>query len=218
MAETLEKQEEKQRPQRRKDARPQEIVAAALHEFSQHGFAATRLDDVAARAGVAKGTIYLYFNSKADLFKAVVRETMVPQFEQFGLEISEFDGPTEDLLKLLLKRMAHDFVETDVRHIIRLVQAEGRQFPELAEFYFNEAISRGMASVRQILARGVARGEFRETGLEAFPQLIVSPALMATMWKSTFESFSPLDFDQAMEVHLDVILNGLKTSGPTDTE
>ena len=119
MAETLEKQEEKQRPQRRKDARPQEIVAAALHEFSQHGFAATRLDDVAARAGVAKGTIYLYFNSKADLFKAVVRETMVPQFEQFGLEISEFDGPTEDLLKLLLKRMAHDFVETDVRHIIQ---------------------------------------------------------------------------------------------------
>ncbi len=218
MAETLEKQEEKQRPQRRKDARPQEIVAAALQEFSQRGFAATRLDDVAARAGVAKGTIYLYFNSKADLFKAVVQETVVPQFEQVGVAISEFEGPTEDLLKLFLKRIAHDFVETDIHHIIRLIQAEGRQFPELAEFYFKEVISRGMARVREILARGVERGEFRDSGLEAFPQLIVSPALMATMWKSTFESFAPLDLDRALDVHLDVILNGLKVTGSTPTE
>ena len=82
LAETLQKQEEKQRSQRRKDSRPQEITAAALKEFSQRGYAATRLDDVASRAGVAKGTIYLYFSSKADLFKAVIQETVVPQFEQ----------------------------------------------------------------------------------------------------------------------------------------
>ena len=218
LAETLEKQEEKQRSQRRKDARPQEIVAAALHEFSQRGFAATRLDDVATRAGVAKGTIYLYFNSKAELFKAVVQETVVPQFEQVGLALSEFEGPTEDLFRLFLKRMAHDFVETDIHHIIRLIQAEGRQFPELAEFYFKEVISRGMARIREILARGVERGEFRETGLEAFPQLVVAPAVMASMWKSTFETFSPLDLDKALDVQLDLILNGLKVSELEHTE
>lgn len=201
---------EKARPQRRKDERPQEIVAAALKEFAQRGFAATRLDDVAARAGVAKGTIYLYFDSKADLFKAVVRDTVVPQFEQAGNLMAEFDGPTEDLLRMFLKRIAHEFVETDVHHIIRLIHAEGQQFPELAEFYFKEVISRGMARMREILARGVQRGEFRDAGLDAYPQLIVSPALMATMWKSTFEPFSPMDLDHALDLHIDIMLNGLK--------
>ncbi len=210
MAEILGKSAEKSRSQRRKDERPQEIVAAALKEFAQRGFAATRLDDVASRAGVAKGTIYLYFDSKADLFKAVVRDTVVPQFEQVGHWVADFEGPTEDLLRLFLKRIAHEFVETDIHHIIRLIHAEGQQFPDLAEFYFKEVISRGMARMRQILARGVERGEFRDAGLEAYPQLMISPAIMATMWKSTFEPFSPMDLDKALDLHVDILVNGLK--------
>lgn len=210
MAETLGKPGEKARSQRRKDARPQEIVAAALKEFAQRGFAATRLDDVASRAGVAKGTIYLYFDSKVDLFKAVVQATVIPQFEQTASVVAEFEGPTEDLLRLVLKRLAHEFVDTDVHHIIRLIHAEGQQFPDLAEFYFQEVISRGIARMRSILARGVERGEFRDSGLDAYPQLLVSPAIMATMWKSTFEKFSPMDLDTMLDLHVDVLLNGLK--------
>ncbi len=210
MAETIGKTAEKARAQRRKDERPQEITAAALKEFAQRGFAATRLDDVASRAGVAKGTIYLYFDSKVDLFKAVVRETVIPQFEQVGNLLADFEGPTEDLLRMFLKRIAHDFVETDIHHIIRLIHAEGQQFPDLSEFYFKEVISRGMARMREILARGVDRGEFRDVGLEAYPQLLISPAIMATMWKSTFESYSPMDLDRALDLHIDILLNGLK--------
>lgn len=212
MPETLEKTAEKTRPQRRKDDRPQEITAAALKEFAQRGFAATRLDDVAARAGVAKGTIYLYFDSKADLFKAVVRDTVIPQFEQAETLVTDFEGPTEDLLRMFLKRIAHEFVETDIHHIIRLIHAEGQQFPDLAEFYFKEVISWGMARMRQILARGIDRGEFRDAGLDAYPQLIVSPAIMATMWKSIFEPFSPMDLDKALDLHIDILLNGLKVA------
>ncbi|HET8727991.1 MAG TPA: TetR/AcrR family transcriptional regulator [Alphaproteobacteria bacterium] len=197
------------RNRRRKEERPQEIVDAALKEFAINGYAATRLDDVARRAGISKGTIYLYFGSKEELFKAVVRKSVVPQLERVEDLLAAFDGTAEALIRLQITTLQRAILETEVRDIVRLIIAEAATFPDLAEFYFHEVIERGKGILGRTIAFGVARGEFRDTGLAAFPQLLVAPVVMALIWKTLFERHDPLDLDGLIETHLDLLLNGL---------
>jgi AcrR family transcriptional regulator len=189
--------------QARSAARRDAILAAALDEFSQQGFAAARLDDVAKRAGIAKGTIYLYFRDKEALFQELIRTMLTPVVGTI-----EAMGQADIPIGLLADRIADLFVrevyETRRKDVIRLMLSEGRRFPHIAEFYYREVLSRVIAAMRGVLARGAERGEV-PAGLVDFPQIIAAPGLVAIIWSGLFERFEPLDVRAMMKTHLDLL-------------
>jgi AcrR family transcriptional regulator len=201
----------KTRWRRRKEARPDEILAAALASFAERGFAATRLEDVAARAGISKGTLYLYFKGKEDLFEAVVRATLVPNIERLEALTATFDGPSAQLLERLLLTVAR-VVESKVGAIPKLVVAEAGNFPELARFYLDEVVHRGLRLIGSILRRGIRRGEFRPLDVEHAAFCVFGPILLAALWKNSLEPYddAPLDAQALARVQLDLLLRGLE--------
>jgi len=189
--------------QERSAARREAILAAALDEFSARGFEAARLDDVAKRAGVAKGTIYLYFRDKESLFQELVRAMLTPLIGTI-----EALGAAEVPMNILSERIVELFVrevyETRRKDVIRLMISEGRRFPKLAEFYYREVLSRIIAAVRGLLRRAAARGEVPEA-LAEFPQIIAAPGLIAIIWSGLFEKFEPLDVRKMMKTHFELL-------------
>jgi len=196
---------------RRKEARPAELVKAGLEEFAVNGFAGTRLDDVARRAGVAKGTIYRYFADKEALFLAAVRTEVAPMFEQIIGFVDGYPGTTRDLLKLIFETIHRQLVNSDLRVLIRIIIAEGERFPTLTELYYTETISKGRALLEQIVARGIARGEVRQGPAANLPLVLVAPALMAAIWRMTFDQYSHISSEAFLDAHIDVVFNGLLT-------
>jgi AcrR family transcriptional regulator len=183
--------------------RRQAILTAALDEFSARGFEAARLDDVAKRAGVAKGTIYLYFRDKESLFQDLIRVMLTPiigSIEAMG----QADLPASKLADTIVDLFVREVYETRRKDVIRLMIAEGRRFPKLAEFYYREVLSRIIAAVRALLARAAARGEV-PVALARFPQLIAAPGLVAIIWNGLFERFEPLDVRAMMKAHVDLL-------------
>ncbi len=183
--------------------RRQAILTAALDEFSARGFEAARLDDVAKRAGVAKGTIYLYFRDKESLFQELIRAMLTPivgTIEAMG----QADLPAEKLADTIIDLFVREIYETRRKDVIRLMIAEGRRFPKLAEFYYREVLSRIIAAVRVLLTRAAARGEISEE-LAQFPQIIAAPGLVAIIWNGLFERFEPLDVRAIMKAHIDLL-------------
>jgi AcrR family transcriptional regulator len=168
---------------RRKDARPGELLAAALDLFVEKGFAATRVEEVAQRAGVSKGTLFLYFPSKVELFKAVVRENIAGRFTEWNSEFESFDGNTADMVRYCMHQWWERIGATKASGITKLVMSEAGQFPEIAEFYRQEVIEPGNALIRRILQRGVARGEFRPMNLDYAIYSIIAPMIFIIMWK-----------------------------------
>jgi AcrR family transcriptional regulator len=201
----------KKRWERRKDARPQELLAAALDLFVERGFAATRLDDVAARAGVSKGTLYLYFTNKEELFKAVVRENVVPVLGEAEGIMDAFEGSTVDLFRELILGWWERIGATKLSGITKLMMAESSNFPEVAQFYHDEVIKRADAMIGRMIKRGVERGEFRPIDLEHATQVICSPMIMLMMWKHSFsscrtEEMSP---EAYLNAFIDLFLHGM---------
>ncbi|MEM8788745.1 MAG: TetR/AcrR family transcriptional regulator [Pseudomonadota bacterium] len=194
---------------RRKDARPSEIITAAKQEFVEKGFADARLEDIAARAGVVKGTIYLYFENKEALFKDVIRSNLLPTVDEYTALVRDFPGPTPDLLKLMVRGMYDKMVRTELRSIIRILLAEGTKFPEILDFYHAEIVTKGEALLRTILERGIARGEFRDAPASHEQRMIVGPVIAAAFWQLTFEAQEPLDLDSYIDAHLDMLMHGL---------
>lgn len=201
---------------RRKDARPSEIIEAALEVFSQRGFAATRLDDVAAKAGVSKGTLYLYFPSKEELFKAVVRQTILANVETAERQVAGSDAPTGQLLTMLLGGMMGALANGRANAIPRLVIAEAHNFPDLARFYADEVINRGLGLMTGVIQRGIKRGEVRNVDVLLGAHVVIGPLLLLAMWKSVFEPYAERKLDPApyLKTYLDVILKGLLTQAP----
>ena len=199
---------------RRKEARPEEILAAALESFAERGFAATRLEDVAARAGVSKGTLYLYFKSKEELFKAVVRATLLPNLERVEALAASFEGPSAPLLERLLLTIA-GVVSSRVGGIPKLVIAEAGNFPDLARFYLEEVVRRGLRLIGAILRRGIERGEFRAVDVDHAVFCVIAPLLIAALWKNSLEAHddAPLDVPALARAHLDLLLRGLEVHG-----
>jgi AcrR family transcriptional regulator len=187
------------------------IVAAALDEFVARGFTATRLDDVAKRAGVAKGTIYLHFKDKEALFEELVRTAIVPVVERITTP-PPLRGSIRDALQLFANTFIREVANTRRADIIRLIVAEGPRFPAIADFYYREVISRGLAAMRKLIEAGIARGEIRSSELKDYPQIVVAPAIVAIVWKSLFERHAPLDAHEMLRVHLDLIFG--ERSGP----
>lgn len=195
---------------RRKDARPDEIRAAALALFAERGFAATRLDDVARRAGIAKGTIYLYFPTKEDLFRALVRQDLLPNLAALEQAAAAHPGPAPARLRDLLATMAAR-MDAPTAAIPRLILAESGNFPALARFYAEEVVARGLALLASVIAAGVAAGEFRPVDPAAVAPLAVAPLVMTLLGRNAIGRHVPATPgpDDLLATHLDLLLRGL---------
>lgn len=201
----------KPRWERRKDARPQELMAAALDLFVERGFSATRLEDVATAAGVSKGTVYLYFPNKEELFKAVIREGMTPALAQGSQLIMQHQGSCTALLRQYVQGWWEMIGETKLSGICKLMSAEAGNFPEIAQFFLDEVIKPSDALIQQILQRGIDTGEFRAVNVETMNYVLKAPVLFLILWKHSFGPCGLQQIDPAMylDTLIDLALNGL---------
>ncbi|HVH68771.1 MAG TPA: TetR/AcrR family transcriptional regulator [Gemmatimonadales bacterium] len=197
--------------QRRKEARPGEIVAAALEVFGERGFAATKLADVARRAGITKGTLYLYFDSKEALFKAVVRETIVPVIVQGEALAQSHTGSARELLEQLVREYWRLVGETAAAGVPKLMMAEAATFPELTRFYYDEVVTRGHRLMAGVIERGIKNGEFRPVNVKLAAKLAMSPLMHATVVRRAFASCMPEGFNvnEYLDTHIDLYLHGI---------
>jgi len=206
------KRKNKPRRERRKESRPSELLAAALELFVERGFAATRLDDVAARAGVSKGTLYLYFNGKDDLFKAVVRGGILPAIAKAEARVGEFTGGASELFRTVVLGIWSNVGSNLLSGIPKLIIAESGNFPDLARFYYEEVILRGLALMANILKRGIQQGEFRRVDVEATARAMMGPLLLMMLWRHSFQAHEsdPLSAERYLDSYLALVLEGLR--------
>ena len=197
--------------QRRKEARPAELTAAALELFVEKGFAATRLDDVAARAGVSKGTLYLYFDSKEALFKAVILEGVVPVLDAADSVLQNFAGTSAELMQQLMELWWRLIGSTPLGGLPKLMISEARNFPKVAAYYHDAVISRGRDLVKRVLQRGVDSGEFRALPLDLAADVLFAPMLMLAIWRHSLDACGVVarDPDDYIKTHFDLALHGL---------
>ncbi len=197
--------------QRRKEARPAELLAAALELFVEKGFVGTRLEDVAARAGVSKGTLYLYFDSKEALFKAVIQEGIVPILEAGAGMVDSFTGSAADLLRMLISEWWQRMGGTALAGVPKLMISEAGNFPELAIYYHDAVIAPGRELMRRVLRRGIAAGEFRGVDVETAIDVIFAPVLMMLIWRYSLGACCGIAHDphDYLQTHFDLALNGL---------
>jgi TetR/AcrR family transcriptional regulator len=198
--------------ERRKGARPGELLDAALDLFVAKGFAATRAEEVAAKAGVSKGTLFLYFKSKEELFEAVVRENIGNQINQGLAEVESYEGPTTDMLKFAMFAWWERVGNTKASGISKLVMSEANNFPELANFYQDTVVKPGRLLIQTILQRGVDRGEFRTLNMDYAVFSVIAPVMFLTMWKHSWGTCSmdaPLDPKSYLDSQADIIVNGI---------
>jgi AcrR family transcriptional regulator len=199
--------------QRRKGARPAEIMEAALESFRERGFASTRLEEVAARAGVTKGTIYLYYPSKEALFKEVVRGEVGQRIAQMESLVAE-PIPAPVLLERLFEIWQH-VIDSPLSVIPKLVIAEAGNFPELARFYLETVVHRGLGLIAKILRRGIAERDFRPVDVDNVVYCVIGPLLLTALWKHSLGPHDdrPMDAAAVLRAHLDLLIHGLKTQG-----
>lgn len=201
---------------RRKEARPAEILEAAMHEFTERGYAATRLEDIARRAGCTKGTIFLYFDTKEDLLEAVVRDTVLPQVQDVEAIVAAHSGTYRDLLLQVMHARWNALVNSRQSGLPKLMLAEAANFPELARFHFEEVVLRLHALVVRVLRAGIASGEFRDHDPELVARVAMAPILTASLWKHSQGWHSGKWYggpgaktDEYLETSLDLLLRGL---------
>ena len=207
--------------QRRKDARPTEILAAALETFAEHGYAATKLEDVARRAGVTKGTLYIYFESKEALFKAEVRENVVPILATAEQLAEDPLAEPEAVLRRLVGDWWAAMGPSQLGGLPKLVMSEAANFPELAQFWYDEVVQRGRQTFARVLRRGIEAGAFRPVNVDLAVRMILAPVLMAAIWKHSFHACEKEAFpvDQYLSTSIDIFLGGICASraGPRET-
>lgn len=199
---------------RRKDQRPEQIASAALALFAERGFGATRLEDVAKAAGISKGTVYLYFPTKEDLFQEVVRQELLPTLTRVEEAVAAHDGASADLLRLIAGEL-RKAMQTRLGAIPRLVLAEAGNFPNLARFYADTVIARGLALLDAVLRRGIARGEFRDVEARHVGPVFMGPIVLLLLLQHSIGRHVtlPIDPDAVLETHLDLLLRALAPEG-----
>jgi len=195
--------------QRRKEDRPQEIADAAFKMFAEKGYAATRIDDVAKRAGVSKGLTYLYYKTKEDLFKAVVRNVVVRRVDSLIGNVESTELSSEEFLRGPLLDFMKKVPGSPIAIVIRLLISEGPRHPDLVNYYYENVVARGLGAIRQFVARGVERGEFRREALDHQPHLFLAPMMLSMIWKILFTKRS-LDTDKLMETQIEMLLAYIK--------
>jgi len=195
---------------RRKEERPAEITHAAMQAFAENGYEATRVDDVAKLAGVSKGLLYLYFKTKEELFKAVIKSFVKPRVEALTRSIEENETSASDFLRGPFLDLVRDIPSSPVRHLVRLMISEGPKHPDLTRYYWENVLDPGIEALTRLFRQGVANGEFRESALNRFPQLLVSPVLFSTLWQLIFERHEHLDTDALLESHVEFVLDAIR--------
>ncbi len=207
--------------ERRKEARPGELLEAALDLFVEKGFAATRAEEVAARAGVSKGTLFLYFQSKEELFKAVVRENISGRFTEWNAEFEAFEGNSQEMLAYCMTIWWERVGATKASGITKLMMSEGRNFPDLATFYQQEVIQPGQALIRRILQRGIDRGEFRPLDLDYAVYGVIAPMIYLVLAKHSMNVCTRNDFalvpEKFIASQLEALLHGISVSPSSAT-
>ena len=186
-------------------ARREAILDAALTVFAERGYEAARLDDMAAKAGVAKGTLYLYFKDKGALFEALVRGAVSPILGQASAAAAMPGVKAADVLDLFFALFQKEVLGTNRKILLRLIISEGPRFPALAEFYYREVVSQGLKLMRAVAQNAVASGEFTSDAAARFPQLIVAPLLVAAIWDGMFSKLEPLDVPGFLEAHRELL-------------
>jgi AcrR family transcriptional regulator len=201
---------------RRKDERPGEILRAALASFVERGYADTRLEDVARAAGCTKGTIFLYYENKAELFKAAMRAAMLPLLQASEQAVEEHRGSVREVLEALLRMRFDRLMNTDLSGLARLMFGESAKFPELARFYHDEILQRTLALFTRLLQQGIERGEFRPHDCEQAARVALAPMLMFSLWKHSFAGVvePAVDASACFETALDLFLRGIAAPSP----
>ena len=204
--------------QRRKEARPQELLDAALTLFVERGFAATRMEEIAALAGVSKGTLYLYYPSKEELLKAVIRERLSDEIRNVAAAAAQHGGSYAQLLRELFAQWWLRAYDSPASGVFKLIVTEVRGFPDIAEIYSREVVEPGQELVGGIVARGIAAGEFRTVDVEAAVQSLVLPMVMMCVHKHSLGACGPaeswIDPRRFVEQHVDLIVRGLAPDAP----
>ncbi len=197
------------RYQRRKEERPQEITAAAFAAFAENGYAATRVEEVAKRAGVSKGLMYLYFKTKEELFKAVIKSVVIRRVDALIASIEETQLSSEEFLRGPMLKFMQRIPGSPVSVVIRLLLSEGPRHPDLVDYYWENVVNKGLTAITRFVERGVERGEFRPSAVNELPQLFLAPVMLSMIWKILFANRS-LDTDKLMETQMDMILAYIK--------
>lgn len=194
-----------------KEARRSAIIDAALEEFCAQGFTAAKLDDVAVRAGIGKGTIYLYFDSKESLFEEVVRKHLLPDRDMAKSYLAAMnDGTAAEILAQHFRHIYAFMKHDKVPPLLMMIQSETARFPKLAEFFYQEMISPAQEMIRHIIRKGVNSGEFRADADTIYTQLLFAPAMNSVIWNLTYGNLAPLDLDNYAETHIDFMLRALR--------
>jgi AcrR family transcriptional regulator len=199
--------------QRRAEDRPREICAAALEVFAEKGFAAARLDEIAKRAGVSKGTLYLYFKDKEQLFRAVVRDAVVPNVERLRAALIQTGLPFGDLVRMFLANFVEVANRVPVGAVAKMVISESRNFPELAKVWHDEVVSKALGSMTALIEMAQARGEVRSGDARLHSFTLMGPMLMGIIYRETLEPIGgePLDLAALARQHVETLLAGLLT-------
>jgi len=200
---------------RRKEARPGDIVAAALAVFAEKGFAGARIEEIARRAGVSKGTVYLYFETKGDLFRAVVHDAIIPNIDEIGAMALAMDLPFAEVLRTLLPRFAGLVTTRPIGAVVKMVVGESRNFPELARVWHDEVIAKGVALISGLILRGQERGEVRPGDPRTYAFSIMGPMLIGVLWRETFTPLgaASIDLQAVARQHVETVLAGLLAEG-----
>ncbi|HEX4410203.1 MAG TPA: TetR/AcrR family transcriptional regulator [Xanthobacteraceae bacterium] len=195
---------------RRKADRPKEIIEAAFTEFSRNGYASTTLDQIAERAGVTKGTIYVYFENKEHLFISMVRDITEAALDTVDDMFDTHEGSTAELLRLQFSFIYEHLVDDHrKREVMRMLIAEAPRFPELTDRYYQEILQPCIERLKQVIQRGVDRGEFRDSPVTNSPQVVIAPIALLNLWLMMFGNRQPLDLKAYFDAHLELVLNGL---------
>jgi len=197
--------------QRRKDDRPQEITAAAFEVFAEKGYARARVQEVAARAGVSKGLLYLSFETKQALFKAVIRSVVIRRIDALLAAVENTELSSEAFMRGPLIDFMKTLPGSPVAVVIRLLIAEGQRHPDLVDYYWDNVVAKGLAALTSIVERGVERGEFRDTDVTRLPQLVLAPVMVSVIWRILFTRHE-LDTDRLIETQIDMLLAYIKAS------
>jgi len=200
----------KPRFSRRKEDRPAEITAAAIEVFAEKGYDGTRVDDVARRAGISKGLFYLYFKTKEELFKAVIKSFIAPKINALKSEVESSDLSAEEFLRGPFLDFAKQIPKSPVKVLVRLMVAEGPKHPDLTAYYWDNVVSQGLAALGLVIEKGVRDGEFRHSALDEYPHLLLSPVMFSVIWSIVFQSTQVLDTDKMLDAHIDIILSAIK--------
>lgn len=197
------------RYQRRKQDRPEEITRAAFEAFAENGYAATRVEEVAKRAGVSKGLLYLYFRTKEDLFKAVIKSVVIRRVDALIDNVESTELSSEEFLRGPMLSFMKKIPDSPVAAVIRLLLAEGHRHPDLVDYYWEQVVSKGLGAISMFVERGVEQGEFKSSAVDKLPHLFLAPMMLSMVWKLLFANRS-LDTDKLMETQIDIILASIR--------